>query len=52
MSNFDELNMQACANGFDTYKDPISGYQVLTSEALLKKVSVAVTHVGTVLLGI
>ena len=37
MSNFDELNQQACANGFDTYKDPISGYQVLTSEALLKK---------------
>ena len=37
MSNFDELNLQACANGFDTYKDPISGYQVLTSEALLKK---------------
>jgi len=37
MSNFDELNLQASANGFDTYKDPISGYQVLTSEALLKK---------------
>jgi ATP-binding cassette subfamily B (MDR/TAP) protein 1 len=37
ISNFDELNLQACANGFDTYKDPISGYQVLTSEALLKK---------------
>ena len=37
MSNFDELNLQACANGFDTYKDPISGYQVLTSKALLKK---------------
>jgi ATP-binding cassette subfamily B (MDR/TAP) protein 1 len=36
-SNFDELNQQASANGFDTYKDPISGYQVLTSEALLKK---------------
>lgn len=37
MSNFDELNLQACANGFDTYRDPISGYQVLTSEALIKK---------------
>lgn len=37
MSNFDELNQQAIANGSDTYKDPISGYQVLTSEALLKK---------------
>ena len=37
MSNFDELNQQAISNGSDTYKDPISGYQVLTSEALLKK---------------
>jgi len=37
MSNFDELNRLACAKGLDTYKDPISGYQVLTSDALLKK---------------
>ena len=36
-SSFDELNQQASANGFETYKDPISGYKVLTSEALLKK---------------
>ena len=36
-SSFDELNQQANANGFETYKDPISGYKVLTSEALLKK---------------
>ena len=37
MSNLDELNQLACTNGFDTYKDPITGYQVLTSDALLKK---------------
>ena len=37
MSNFDALNKLACSKGLETYKDPISGYQVLTSEALLKK---------------
>ncbi|MBU6224367.1 MAG: hypothetical protein KGP13_06010 [Burkholderiales bacterium] len=36
-SNFDTLNQQACAAGLETYKDPISGYKVLTSDALLKK---------------
>ena len=37
MSNFDALNKLACSKGLETYKDPISGYQVLTSETLLKK---------------
>jgi ATP-binding cassette subfamily B (MDR/TAP) protein 1 len=37
MKNFDELHMLACKQGKDTYIDPSSGYQVLTSEALLKK---------------
>ena len=37
LSNFDTLNRLACLEGLETYKDPISGYQVLTSEALLKK---------------
>jgi len=37
MSNLEELNHSACEDGKDTYIDPSSGYQVLTSEALLKK---------------
>ena len=37
MKNFDELHKLACKHGKDTYIDPSSGYQVLTSEALLKK---------------
>jgi len=37
MSNTDELHYLACIDGLDTYIDPTTGYQVLTSEALLKK---------------
>lgn len=37
MSNFAELNRLACESGSQTYTDPLSGYQVLTSEALLQK---------------
>ena len=37
MSNFEELHRIACETGRDTYIDPVSGYQVLTSKALLKQ---------------
>ena len=37
MSNFEELHRIACEAGRDTYIDPVSGYQVLTSKALLKQ---------------
>jgi ATP-binding cassette subfamily B (MDR/TAP) protein 1 len=34
---FEELNRLACESGHDTYTDPPSGYQVLTSEALRRQ---------------
>jgi ATP-binding cassette subfamily B (MDR/TAP) protein 1 len=37
MSNIQELNHAACEAGRNTYIDPVSGYQVLTSKALLKQ---------------
>lgn len=37
MSNLHELNLAACKEGQDTYIDPITGYQVLTSDALLRQ---------------
>jgi ATP-binding cassette subfamily B (MDR/TAP) protein 1 len=37
MSNIEELHRAACDAGRDTYIDPASGYQVLTSKALLKQ---------------
>jgi ATP-binding cassette subfamily B (MDR/TAP) protein 1 len=37
MRNFQEFNRLACNEGRDTYNDPASGYQVLTSEALLRQ---------------
>ena len=37
MSEIDDMHRTACEEGKDTYIDPSSGYQVLTSEALLKK---------------
>ena len=37
MPNIEELNRAACDAGRDTYIDPVSGYQVLTSKALLKQ---------------
>ena len=37
MSNIEELHLAACDAGLDTYIDPASGYQVLTSTALLKQ---------------
>jgi len=37
MLNIEELHLAACAEGRDTYIDPVSGYQVLTSQALLKQ---------------
>lgn len=37
MSNLHELNLAACKEGRDTYIDPITGYQVLTSDALLRQ---------------
>ena len=37
MSNIEELHRAACDAGRDTYIDPVSGYQVLTSKALLKQ---------------
>ena len=37
MSNIEELHRAACEAGRDTYVDPVSGYQVLTSKALLKQ---------------
>jgi hypothetical protein len=37
MQNIKQLHEQACELGMDTYIDPTSGYQVLTSKALLKQ---------------
>jgi ATP-binding cassette subfamily B (MDR/TAP) protein 1 len=37
MSTIEELHRIACEAGRDTYIDPVSGYQVLTSKALLKQ---------------
>jgi hypothetical protein len=37
MLNIDELHRLACEKGEDTYIDPASGYQVLTSQAHLKR---------------
>lgn len=37
MSSIEELHRIACEAGRDTYIDPVSGYQVLTSKALLKQ---------------
>ena len=37
MSDLHELNLAACKEGRDTYIDPITGYQVLTSDALLRQ---------------
>ena len=37
MSNLDKLNLEACEEGQSTYIDPATGYQVLTSDALLKQ---------------
>ena len=37
MKNFKELNSLACEAGRDTYIDPATGYQVLTSEALRRQ---------------
>jgi diphthamide synthase (EF-2-diphthine--ammonia ligase) len=37
MSTIEELHRIACETGRDTYVDPVSGYQVLTSKALLKQ---------------
>lgn len=36
-SDIEELHRVACDTGCDTYIDPASGYQVLTSKALLKR---------------
>lgn len=36
-ADIDELHRAACNDGHDTYIDPVSGYQVLTSKALLKQ---------------
>ncbi len=37
MPAFEELNRLACESGHDTYTDPQSGYQVLTSDALRRQ---------------
>lgn len=37
MFSLDELHLEACREGRDTYIDPATGYQVLTSQALLKQ---------------
>jgi hypothetical protein len=37
MQSIEELHQLACDNGQDTYIDPQSGYQVLTSQAHLKR---------------
>ena len=37
MPTIEELHRIACETGRDTYVDPVSGYQVLTSKALLKQ---------------
>ena len=37
MLTIDELHRLACEKGEDTYIDPATGYQVLTSQAHLKR---------------
>lgn len=37
MPNLQDLHSRACTEGRDTYVDPTSGYQVLTSNALLRQ---------------
>ena len=37
MTTFEELNQIACKEGQDTYIDPVKGYQVLTSQAHLRR---------------
>jgi ATP-binding cassette subfamily B (MDR/TAP) protein 1 len=37
MSTIDELHRCAVASGLDTYVDPVTGYQVLTGAALLRR---------------
>jgi len=37
MVNVDELHLEACKEGHSTYIDPATGYQVLTSDALLRQ---------------
>ncbi|MBM3348611.1 MAG: hypothetical protein FJY58_02770 [Betaproteobacteria bacterium] len=37
MFNIDKLHDLACKEGRDTYVDPISGFHVMTSNALLKQ---------------
>jgi ATP-binding cassette subfamily B (MDR/TAP) protein 1 len=37
MVNVDELHLEACKEGRSTYIDPATGYQVLTSDALLRQ---------------
>ena len=37
MSNIDQLHQIACQEGRDTYIDPATGYQVLTSKALIRR---------------
>jgi hypothetical protein len=37
MQSIEERHRLACENGQDTYIDPQSGYQVLTSEAHFKR---------------
>ena len=37
MPSIETLHQQACERGEDTYVDPATGYQVLTSQAHLKR---------------
>ena len=37
MVNVDELHLEACKEGRSTYIDPVTGYQVLTSDTLLRQ---------------
>jgi hypothetical protein len=37
MKSIEQLHRLACDQGSDTYIDPASGYQVMTSKALLKQ---------------
>ena len=37
MVNVDELHLEACMDGRSTYIDPATGYQVLTSDSLLRQ---------------
>jgi hypothetical protein len=37
MQSITELHQAACDQGSDTYIDPVSGYLVMTSKALLKQ---------------